>query len=125
MKSNRHDPFLKILTENNNLSKLITGPEDVENNVIQFPTPALAGKPPMGGNWLSDLKTGSVFLVKHKPSANTMYDYTLGCFHLVTKLDNSVQLMNNTNQEVYVWVDPSIFCRLYDLWKLLEEGDDE
>jgi hypothetical protein len=99
--------------------------EEQENkNVTHLWQPKLitGGKSPPGHNWLSDMKEGSVFLVKPKQSGG----FALGQFHLLHKLDNAVHLMDNLQQgETHIWVDPVAFCAQFNRVAIIFEMEED
>jgi len=70
--------------------------------------------PPADGNWLSELETGTVFLISDKQSN----DFTLGLFKLVDKTDRTVTLFTPSHKEP-IYVHPIRFCNRYNLWETL------
>jgi len=82
------------------------------------------GKGGAGHNWLSEIREGSIFLVRPKSSGG----FALGQFHLLHKLDNAVHLMDNLTSgggETHIWVDPIAFCSQFNLVTILFEPEDD
>jgi hypothetical protein len=96
--------------------------QEKEGLIVPFkPRLITGGKGPSGQNWLSQLKVGSVFLVKPKASGG----FALGQFHLLHKLDKACHLMDNLTsaQETHLWVEPVAFSSQFELVTILFEPD--
>ncbi len=85
--------------------------------VIEGGRSATAAGGPTGTNWLSELDIGCIFLCQDKTSK----DYVLHQFEVVFKSKKSVRLFTNLNSEIYLWVDPIIFCNRHILFEVLLE----
>lgn len=95
--------------------KLVTNNE-IETGKEQMPELKLleGGKNPPNGNWLSELDTGTMFLVQDK----TNHDFLLGAFKLVNKTEKAVMLVNSSVPNP-VFVNPMRFCNKYSLYEVL------
>lgn len=78
-------------------------------------------QPPLDGNWLKDLETGTVFLVRLK---NNLNDFNLGLFRIEEKTEKSVILRTPSVQQS-IYVIPQVFCRMYDLYETLAVVSDK
>ena len=106
------------------ISQALDELQNTKNNVIQFPTheereqekdmaeliKTLGGSTPPGGNWLSELDIGTVFLAKDKTSA----EFSLMHLMLLDKTLKSVKLAS-PDLPAPRFVDPARFCQKY-MW---------
>ena len=72
------------------------------------------------GPWLDKLEVGDTFLIKDR---NPM-EYVLQEFEIVVKEYDeqrlvAVQVTSDTNQEIWVWLEPVRFCQKYTLVKVI------
>ncbi len=91
--------------------------ETLGENVLKF-APKTANKEPPGGDWLSSLKEGTIFL------CGLVNAPELQEFHIIRNINTAVKLYSNINQEAYLWVRPKEFCKLYKLHEILQEGNE-
>ena len=98
--------------------------DEKKDNVIPFRLVPGGKEPTDPNDWLSELETGTVFLIKDK---NNHHDFNLGQFCLLRKTDKSVMLSSPT-MEVPFYVVPRRFCSRYSLHEILgkvEEAKEE
>ena len=83
--------------------------EELETDMAELKT-IIGGATPPGGNWLSELEIGTVFLAKDRTSA----DFSL--MHLMI-LDKTLKSVKLASPELPTprFVDPSRFCQKY-MW---------
>lgn len=83
--------------------------KEQDNNMAEFKT-IIGGSTPSGGNWLSELEIGTIFLVKDKTSA----DFALQRLCVLDKTQKSVML-GIEREPGPRFVDPNRFCQKY-MW---------
>lgn len=113
------------MNQGSDISMKLTDIDEETKLITPFrPKLLTGGKGPTGyADWLSEMKTGSVFLVKNLQQKS----FVLGQFHLLHKLERAIHLMNNMDQgqEVHMWVDPLEFCQQFGFVEILMEPEDE
>jgi hypothetical protein len=87
--------------------------KEQENEMTELKT-ILGGATPPGGNWLSELEIGTIFLAKDKTSA----DFSLMYLCLVDKTEKSIKLAS-PELPTPRFVDPNRFCQKYMLHETL------
>lgn len=94
-----------------------------ETKIIPFQI-ITGGKGPTGENWLSELKTGTVFLVEKK---NNPMDFTLGVFQKMLETETATLLRNalsNSPDDVF-WVKTRKFSIQMGLVEVLHRHFEE
>lgn len=98
-----------------------------ENKPLVFPTVITGGKTPTDDNWLITLTPKTKFLCKTKniPATHPL-DLVFEEFTLIVNHANiAVLLLDELNEDTFVWVDPLKFSRSKILIHVLKEGTDE
>jgi len=95
----------------------------VVNNQDEEPLLQTAGKGPRSGDYLSKMKCGTEFLVKHKLQSTWMLsEFTHGGLKEGCVLLCPTVTLNDPR--TWMWVDPTLFCNAFELRAILEEPDD-
>ena len=91
---------------------------------------ALGGGKKADGDWLTNLPDGSIFIAQFKPAQAPKH--TLPEFKVVGKLWDekknkcAVKITQFADSsEATLFVDPSEFCKLYDLYILVRTGEND
>lgn len=115
------------------MSKKLILPENVVeaiqaegSNVKPFERPPIiqpAGKEPTGSDWLSGLDKGAVFLAHPKDGKKHV---NLCEYHVVYQLTKSTLLLARVpgGEEYYLYVIPENFCSMWELYELVNDGQD-
>jgi hypothetical protein len=72
-------------------------------------------------NWLQALPVGTVFLCR---SGNANQPF-LQEFEILNHFENATFLVNDTNDEVFTWVDSMKFSQTFSKFCIFAEGQDE
>ena len=95
------------------------------NNVVDLKERAGRKLPPSGGDWLSELDEGTVFLCRPKQSIKKPGEQEVPVpflreFTVFRKVGKAIQLSIGMEHEELAWTDPQIFCNMMDLFQVIE-----
>ncbi len=104
-------------------------PKDIDADTLQkdnvIPFQLLPGAKDPTDNWLARLPQGTVFLCAPRPLQKGQLNVFLLEYHVVFKLERQTKLLENINEERYLWVDTRNFSRTFELATIIADQQQE